>query len=75
MDKLIIIDSIDKAIDYIQNQLTQAQSDLADITSKYEDGGMYSNDDASDETYYEGKVTGLEWALWAVKQAKENQNV
>jgi hypothetical protein len=72
MTDIIIIDSVDKAIDYIQSQLTQAQSDLSDITSKYEDGGMYSNDDASDETYYEGKVTGLEWALWAVKQVKEN---
>jgi hypothetical protein len=72
MTDVIVIDSIDKVIYYLERQLEDAQSELKNITDKYEDGGMYSNDDASDETYYEGKVTGLEWSLWAVKQVKEN---
>lgn len=37
------------------------------IVKKYENGGMWSNDDVSDHDYWEGQVDALERALMAYR--------
>lgn len=64
------IDTLEKAIRYITREMKEAQREVDKVTDKYSRGGMYSTEDASDESYFEGKVTGLEYALWALEQLK-----
>lgn len=62
---------VDEALAEVIQKLVLAQADdqkaLDRLMARYENGGMYSMDDSSEQDYLEGKIAGLEHALILLK--------
>jgi len=67
---MLNITTIEEALAHLNKERDLSQISLDTIIAKYSGGGFYSKEDSSDEDYLEGKVTGLELAIWTLKQLK-----
>lgn len=58
---------MEEVIEKLKTERDAAQVELDAIVEKYSGGGFYSNDDSSNEDYWEGKVVGLDYAIQLIE--------